>query len=182
MYHSRFSHSAEKVFAYWYSFLILGERELRDFENLLLRSRIIDAVQSDFQDLTNMREEYESALKQRINSKKKLLIFMMLFEKIDATNMSIYDYSRLIEAGIVDSKSCLINGTGKMHPTSKIIDNAWKSKYKIISALYKITDTIFSENGIDIYSKNLVHEESLFDLCDSYLYGGKSDFFLSTAY
>lgn len=108
--------------------LILGERELRDFENLLLRSRMIDAVQDDFQGLINMREEYASALKQRINSKKKLLIFLMLFEKIDATNMSIYDYSRLIETGIVDSESCLINGTGKMHPTSKILDNAWKSK------------------------------------------------------
>ena len=55
--------------------LILGERELRDFENLLLRSKMIDAVQDDFQGLTNMREEYASALKQRINSKKKLLIF-----------------------------------------------------------------------------------------------------------
>lgn len=157
--------------------LILGERELRDFENLLLRSKMIDAVQNDFQNLTNMREKYESALKQRINNKKKLLIFLMLFEKIDATNMSIYDYSRLIEAGIVDSESCLIKGTDEMHPTSKIIDNAWKSKYKIISALCKITDAIFSENGIVMYSKNLVHEEKLLDLCDSYLYGGKSDFF-----
>lgn len=100
----------------------------------------------------------------------------MLYEKIDATNISVYNYSRLIDSGIIDPTACLINGTGNTHPTSKIVDKAWNVKSEIITVLYKITDAIFKANDIEIYSKNLIAEEYMLNLCDSYLYGTKSDF------
>lgn len=106
--------------------LILGEQELHDFENLLLREKIIDSVQDDFDNLVDIDEAYNQAKSKRKNRKKNndLLIFLMLYEKIDATNISIYNYSRFIDLGIVDSKSCLVNGTEKTYLTSKIIDSA----------------------------------------------------------
>lgn len=156
--------------------LILGERELHDFENLLLREKIIDSVQDDFDSLIDMSEEFTRARSQRVINKKNLLIFLMLYEKIDATNMSVYNYSRLIDLGIIDPTSCLISGTDKTHLTSKIVDNAWNSKSRVITILYKITDTIFKANHIEIYSKNLIDEEYMLNLCDSYLYGTESDF------
>lgn len=158
--------------------LILGEHELQDFENLLLREKIIDSARSDIKNLIDMNEEYNQAKAQRINNKKKLLIFLMLYEKIDATNVSAYDYSRLIDLGIIDSASCLVNGTDNGHVTSKILGNAWNCKHRIISTLYQITDAIFKAINIEIYSRNLVKEEYFLDLCDSCLYGSKSDFLL----
>lgn len=158
--------------------LILGEQELHDFENLLLREKIIDSVQDDFDNLVDIDEAYNQAKSKRKNRKKNndLLIFLMLYEKIDATNISIYNYSRFIDLGIVDSKSCLVNGTEKTYLTSKIIDSAWNYKRRIISILYKITDALFKANHINIFSKNLISEQHLLDLCDSYLYGTESDF------
>lgn len=158
--------------------LILGKQELHDFENLLLKEKIIDSVQDDFDCLVDMKEEYNRARSQRIKikSKENILTFLMLYEKIDATYTSIYNYSRFIDLGIIDPTSCLIIGTDKTHPTSKIVDKAWNSKSRIITVLYTITDAIFKANNIEIYSKNLIDKEYLLDLCDSYLYGTKSDF------
>lgn len=156
--------------------LILGEQELHDFENLLLRERIIESAHEDFRDSLDMNKEYNRSTFERIYNKKKLLTFLMLYEKIDATNISTYDFSHLCDLGIIDSTSCLINGTGGGHPTSKIIDNAWNKKCQIIDVLYQITFEIFDEIGVSIDFENRVPKYKMLDLCDSFIFGSQSDF------
>lgn len=55
--------------------LILGEQELRDFENLLLREKIIDSVQDNFDSLIDMSEEFNRARSQRVINKKTCSFF-----------------------------------------------------------------------------------------------------------
>lgn len=147
--------------------IILGENELEDFENLLLREKFIDFVYNDS----------SQARIPRIENKKKLLISLMLFEKFDATNLSSYDLSRLIDLGIVDSESCIIRGTENDHPTSKIVNNMIRSNRIAMSIILKASDSIFESCGIILYSKNYISEENLLPLCNHYWFGGKQDFY-----
>lgn len=151
--------------------LILGEDELHDFENLLIRERLID-INSDFN--TN----YEKLIKElpRNNNRRRLLISLLLYEKIDAVTLSSLDLSRLIDMGVVEENSCLTEGTFSDHPTPMTIDAGLEYKKVIISALCDITGQLLSLFHIDLYPKSLIKEEYLFDLCDSYLFGTQSDF------
>ena len=157
--------------------IILGEDELEDFENLLMREKIIDSVHEDLSNLISFNEKYLHAKSKKIINKKKLLLFLMLFEKIDATNLSTYDLTRLIELGIVDKDFCVVNGTDKDHPTSKIVDNMLRSNRTVMSIVLKAADSIFKSCGIIIYSKNYISEENLLSLCDCYWFGTKKDFY-----
>ena len=157
--------------------IILGEDERVEFENLLLREKIIDSVQQDFCDLVDMNDAFLRARSQRVSNKRRLLIFLMLFEKFDAENISIYNLSRLIDLGIIDKESCISLGTDINHPTSKIIDTMLMYKRLIISIVLKATDSILKKNGLVVYSKSLISEEILLDLCDCYLRGTRQDFY-----
>ncbi|MBR3768808.1 MAG: hypothetical protein IKL10_11310 [Clostridia bacterium] len=157
--------------------IILGEDELKDFENLLMREKLIDFVHEDLSNLISFNEKYSNAKSKKIINKKKLLIFLMLFEKFDATNLSTYDLTRLIELGIVDKDFCIVNGTDKEHPTSKMVDNMLRSNRIVMSIALKAADLIFKACGIIIYSKNFISEESLLTLCNCYWLGTKNDFY-----
>ncbi len=157
--------------------IILGEDERVEFEDLLLREKLIDSVQQDFNGLVDMNEEIFRAKSHRITNKRRLLIFLMLFDKFDATNLSVFDFSRLIDLGIIDDDSCITFGTDNDHPTSIIIDNMRKYQKSFISKLLGETDSIFFMNRIDIYSRNFISDELLLDLCDCFLNRTKQEFY-----
>lgn len=150
--------------------LILGENELREFETLLIREKMI-GMHSDFS-LSNA-EILERHT--RINQKTRLLISLLLYEKIDAVTLSTFDYSRLIDMGVVEEKSCLIDGTDSNHPTLTAIDAGLEYKRTVIAKLYDIIEQLLISFNIDLYPKSLLSEEALFNLCDSYLFGTQND-------
>ena len=152
--------------------LILGENELHDFENLLLRDRII----------TKMNTEYSPAAGSPIISKgtrntnkARLLKAIMVFDKIDAVDLSPYDVSPLVDCGLVEENACISHGSDSVL-SSRVVDSAWKYKNQIIESIISITNSLFRANRIDVYPKSLISQEELLDLCDAYLYGSQRDF------
>lgn len=147
--------------------LILGKYEMEDFENLLIREKWLDISEDSIYNLDTPK---------RISNKSRLLLSLLLFEKIDAVTLSSYDLSRLVNEGLIDSDSCMLIGTAQDHPTLNILDTSWACKKNIISALYSIIEDLFRHFGLIVYPESLLPEEHMLRLCDSVLFGGKQDF------
>ena len=157
--------------------LILGEYELEDFEQLLLRENYIELVHKDIQNITSVKEEKARYASRRVINKSKILTFMMLFEKIDATNLSIYDLSQMVDLGIVNDDACIVSGTDREHPTSKIVDSMMRSNRAVMTTVLMATDAILKAYGLIVYSKNHITEEQLLEICNCYWFGSRQDFY-----
>ena len=90
-------------------------------------------------------------------------------------NPSPYDFSPLVNYGLVQENACILAGSEASF-SSKVIDSAWQYKNKIVESIVSITDSIFRVDHIEVYPKSLISKEDLFDLCDAYLFGSQSDF------
>lgn len=146
--------------------IILGQYELEDFENLLIREKWIgDAPVRDY-----------NYTPRRIINKKRLLLSLLLFEKIDAVTLSSCDLSRLIDEGVAEPESCIVAGTACDHPTINIVDTGWECKSRIVSVLYVIIEQLLRHFRLDIYPESIFSKEDLLDLCDSFLFGDTVSF------
>lgn len=147
--------------------IILGKYELEDFEKLLIREKWLDIAKDNIDILDKPK---------RIINKSRLLLSLLLFEKIDAVTLSSYDLSKLVDEGLVDTNACMLIGTAQDHPTLSILDASWEYKKNIVAVLFAIIDDLFRDFGFDTYIKNSFSEEDMLQLCDSVLYGDKQDF------
>lgn len=150
--------------------LILGDFELDEFEHLLVKDRYgIEGT-----------ERYDSLpfKNKRITNRSRLLVSLLLYEKIDAVTLSSLDLSPLIDAGVVEPESCIVAGTHRNHPLEEMLNAAWKLKQNIISALYVVLDDLLNYFNLkhEIYPRNVFHDEDLLELVDSILYEEKHDF------
>jgi hypothetical protein len=153
--------------------LILGEEELSDFESLFIRDGIIHRMHPDFSSFSEISVPNR---KVRNKNKKRLLLSIMLFDKFDAVNATEYDLSPLIDCGLIEGKSCIVNGTSQKHPTSLVIDSVWQYERKLMASVFKITESLFSLESIDAYPKSLITEEETLNLCNAFLFGTQKDF------
>lgn len=150
--------------------LILGDFELDEFERLLIKDKygIEDA------------ESYTSPYfkNKRITNRRRLLVSLLLYEKIDAVTLSSLDLSPLIDVGVIEPESCIVAGTHRNHPLEEMLNSAWTHKQNIISALYVFLDELLNYFNLkhEIYPKGILHDEDLLPVVDSILYGEKNDF------
>lgn len=150
--------------------LILGNFELDEFEHLLIKDRYgIESVE---------RYVSQPLRSKRITNRSRLLISLLLYEKIDAVTLSDLNLSPLIDAGAIEPESCIVAGTQRNHPLEEMLNAAWKYKQNIISTTYVILDDLLNNFNLkhEIYPRNILRNEDLLQLVDSVLYGTKQDF------
>lgn len=133
--------------------LILGNFELDEFEHLLIKDRYgIEGVE---------RYVSQPLRSKRITNRSRLLISLLLYEKIDAVTLSDLNLSPLIDAGAIEPESCIVAGTQRNHPLEEMLNAAWKYKQNIISTTYVILDDLLNHFNLkhEIYPRNILRNE-----------------------
>lgn len=84
--------------------LRLGYSALNSWEALMIKEGLITSYDKDFYD----RKLTDSSQHTRVDNKKFLLFSLILFDKIDASNLSMFNMDKLIDYGIVDEHAHMI--------------------------------------------------------------------------
>ena len=147
--------------------LRLGYSALSNWEVLMIKEGLISSYDRDF----DIDELTHTSRHMRVDNRKFLLFALVLFDKIDASHLSMFNMDKLIDLGIVDEhahmvESHLIN----MDQTSLLFQNLDVSMYQsndVLSMAKSTAEEIMIANKEKIVRAILkqerVHERNLID-------------------
>lgn len=127
-----------------------GYSALNNWEALMIREGLITSYDRDFGDKTLT----ETSKHTRVDNKRFLLFSLILFDKIDASHLSMFNMDKLIDLGIVDEHAHMIESKLiNMDKTSFTFQNLNLSMYEHDQALLAARD---AAEEIMIANKNKI--------------------------
>lgn len=150
--------------------LRLGYSALNNWEALMIKEGLITSYDKDFQDRTLTNTSRHT----RVDNKKFLLFSLILFDKIDASHLSMFNMDKLIDLGIVDEHAHMIESQlTNMDETALTFQKLNSSMYQhneTLSAARDAAEEIMIANKEKIVKALLkqeqLHEYSFLDGCE----------------
>lgn len=128
------------------SLLRLGYSALSNWEIMMIKEGFINSYDYEL----NIDEITDTAKHSRIDNKKFLLFALVLFDKIDASHLSMFNMDKLIDLGIVDEHAHMIEDKiANMDETSSLffhLDDALQQDNQTLLATKEIAEEIMIAN------------------------------------